>query len=79
MKLIGRGNGGSYLCEISREELGALMPSEWGYDPEDIRGDIDVLQRLAPTVAFEKDKSAIPHMVAHIRDAADQLEKAFKL
>lgn len=79
MKVIGRGANGSHLCELSREEMDALLAPRWDDGSELAVGEeFDVLKRLMPTLKFEQSRSAIPHMAAAIRGAADLLEKAFE-
>lgn len=80
MKIIGRGQEGNFIVELSMQEYEALVVKHPFYDNgrEPIGGDVDILRRLTPTVKFEADASSASHMVAHIREMADNLEKGFE-
>lgn len=80
MKIIGvDSQRRTFIVELSARELDALrpLPKHREFDGYETGIDIDIMTRLAPTLEFERDKDAGPYMVGRIREAADQLEKAF--
>lgn len=75
MKILGHSETG-FIASLSREEMCALYVQSYedrGYVP--LGTEVDILSRLRPTVRFEENATSGPHMVARLREMADELEK----
>ena len=74
MKIIGRAATG-FIAELSHAEMEALsVPGSYGQFAG-LGDEVDVISRLRPTIKFEEDALAGPHMVGQLRKMADELER----